>query len=154
MISRLWSTSIPTTIVRPFNYTGNGQGKQFVIPKIVHHFAQRKASIELGNLDVAREFNDVRFVADVYTKLLEIDSASIEATLNICTGRTYTLLEVIRELSDITGNSINIVVDERFVRSNDPKVLGGDPQTLRSVIPDQEQFRLRDTLQWMLNSST
>ena len=58
-------------ITRPFNYTGKSQENIFLIPKIVSHFKNKQKEIELGNLDVKREFNDISFVCDVYKKLLE-----------------------------------------------------------------------------------
>jgi hypothetical protein len=39
---------------------GKGQELQFLISKLVSYFIQKAHSIELGNLEVEREFNDVR----------------------------------------------------------------------------------------------
>ena len=45
--------------------------RAFVVPKLVAHFARRRPHVELGNLDVVRDFSDVRAVAQAYVRLLD-----------------------------------------------------------------------------------
>jgi len=61
-MARTYAVRLPLVITRLFNFTGPGQDVNFVIPKLVEHFAQRAPSIALGNLDVEHEFNDVQSV--------------------------------------------------------------------------------------------
>lgn len=150
-MARLWMDRLPLFIVRPFNYTGVGQDEQFLIPKIVSHFREKKAVIELGNLDVWREFGDVRAVADVYRRLLEHCPAG--ETLNVCTGQTYSLREVIGLCEKITGHSIEIQVNPKFVRANEVRVLTGDNSRLKAAIGDWKTYHLEETLAWMLADS-
>ncbi|HQR83172.1 MAG TPA: NAD-dependent epimerase/dehydratase family protein, partial [Thiotrichales bacterium] len=63
LIARTYFDKLPIILVRPFNYVGLGQPEQFVIPKIVKHFREDAATIELGNIQVEREFNSVYFAA-------------------------------------------------------------------------------------------
>jgi len=80
-MAHLWVKHLPLFIVRPFNYTGVGQDSKFLIPKIVAHFREKRPVIELGNLDVWREFGDVRSVVENYRKL--ITACPVGDTFNI-----------------------------------------------------------------------
>ncbi|CAG4901076.1 GDP-mannose 4,6-dehydratase [Paraburkholderia saeva] len=145
---RTWFDRLPILIARPFNYTGRGQSPNFLVPKIVEHFARRETSISLGNLDVARDFSDVRYVARVYQALLE--SAVAGETVNVCTGQPYTLKQILDMASVLTGHEVEVRVDPAFVRQSDVKVLVGSPAKLRSLVPHVEPIDFRDTLNWML----
>jgi nucleoside-diphosphate-sugar epimerase len=145
---RTWFDRLPILIVRPFNYTGRGQASNFLVPKIVEHFARREPSIELGNIDVARDFSDVRYVADAYEALLDSEAAA--ETVNVCTGTPYTLRDILAKASDLTGHELEIRVNPAFVRQTDVKMLAGSPAKLRSLVPTVEAIPFVDTLRWML----
>ena len=147
-MTELWKEKLPVFIVRPFNYTGVGQDKKFLIPKIVSHFLEKKPLIELGNLDVWREFNDVRFVAECYQRLIELDPP--KGPINICTGQTYSLREVIEHCQDITGHNIEISVNPDFVRANEVLILKGNNEKLKGLFADIPSYPLDTTLRWML----
>lgn len=148
-MARLWSDRVPVTIVRPFNYTGVGQGERFLIPKIVKHFREALPVIELGNLDVWREFGDVRAVASIYRQLIE--SSIVGETFNICTGQAYSLREVIALCESITGHGIELKVNPEFVRENEIPVLKGDGCRLDTFLKDRKNYKLEETLRWMLD---
>lgn len=145
-MSRLWCDKLPIAITRPFNYTGVGQADNFLLPKIVGHFTRRATRIELGNLDVWRDFGDVRWVAKAYQRLLACRASGV---FNICSGRAYALREVISMMEEIAGYRIEVAVNPAFVRPNEVKTLTGDASKLVSVIGDWRPCSLRDTLQWM-----
>lgn len=145
----LYKDKLPLFIVRPFNYTGIGQAENFLVPKIVMHFQQKKAMIELGNLDVWREFGDVRSVADSYRQLLELAPAG--NTFNVGTGKSYSLREVIALCEAITRHKIEIRVNPQFVRTNEVRMLKSDSTRLQEFLgQDPYTTNLEDTLRWML----
>jgi len=150
-MAKLWISRLPLFIVRPFNYTGVGQDEKFLIPKIVSHFREKKPVIELGNLEVWREFGDVRAVTHAFKRLLE--QHPVGETFNICTGQPYSVQEVIALCEKITGHSIEIKVNARFVRANEVRVLAGDNRRLRGLIGDWQTRSLEETLRWMLQDS-
>jgi nucleoside-diphosphate-sugar epimerase len=138
-------------VVRPFNYTGVGQAESFLIPKIVNHVRRRVPLIELGNLEVARDFSDVRTVVQCYQLLLEA-RAAVGQTFNVCSGRAWTLNEVLDMVREISGHSFEVRVNPAFVRQNEVKLLVGSTAKLEAAIGAQPAIALDDTLRWMLEA--
>ncbi len=147
--AKLYQGCLPIIIARPFNYTGVGQTANFLIPKIVDHFRRRAPVIELGNLDVARDFSDVRSVVVAYQKLLE-SPAAVGQTFNVCSGHAYTLMQVVDMAKAITGHDIEVRVNPAFVRQNEVKLLQGSCERLIGVIGGTSGIALEETLRWML----
>ncbi|MDF3838086.1 GDP-mannose 4,6-dehydratase [Cupriavidus basilensis] len=149
-MAKLWEDKLPITIVRPFNYTGVGQTPNFVLPKIVAHFRERRPVLELGNLNVIRDFSDVRSVVAAYAQLLNGKFAG--QTFNTCSGVGYSLGDVLTILHDLTGHRPEIKVNMAFVRANEVHKLIGSNTKLRQAIGAMPDIALRDTLQWMLET--
>lgn len=149
-MAKLWQDKLPLFFVRPFNYTGIGQSEDFLLPKIVSHFKRRAPIIELGSLDVYRDFSDVRVVAEVYRRLLEVKP--LGQTINICSGRAHALHEVLALAEKISGHTIGVRVNSEFVRANEVKSLCGDVTRLHSLIGEIKSPSLEDTLRWMLEN--
>jgi nucleoside-diphosphate-sugar epimerase len=147
-MARLWLDKLPIILARPFNYTGVGQSDNFLLPKIVKHFREKAPVLELGNLDVWRDFSDVRALVNAYRGLIESDA--VGATVNVCSGQTYSLREVVAICSAITGHQLKITVNPAFVRANEVKTLCGNASKLRSIIGEWSTPKLEDTLRWML----
>lgn len=147
-MAKLWLSKLPLFIVRPFNYTGIGQSEDFLLAKIVAHFRRRAPVIELGNLDVWRDFSDVRTVAQAYSRLLEVKP--LGQVVNICSGTSHSLREVIAMAENITGHKIEVRVNPDFVRPNEVKHLGGNSAYLQSLIGEIAAPPLEETIRWML----
>jgi len=144
---RVHSNARSTVVFRPFNYTGVGQSEQFIIPKLVKHYALREPEIELGNIDVAREFNDVRWAVSAYVAALDYEGAQV--TLNLCTGNAHKLRDVMMTLESITGHQPKLKTNQAFVRANDLPSLAGDPERLNAEFVLAQPSSLNDTLSWM-----
>ena len=148
-MANLWHDKLPIIITRPFNYTGVGQEEKFLIPKIVTHFKDRARVIELGNLDVWRDFSDVRALVAAYLGLLD-NPLAIGKTVNICSGVAVSLRKVIAMCEAITDHTIQVQVNPAFVRANEVKTLCGNPALLQSLVPGWQPMELEQTLRWML----
>jgi GDP-6-deoxy-D-talose 4-dehydrogenase len=127
------------------------QAPQFLIPKLVSHFARRANRIELGNLHVEREFNDVRMVCAAYLGLLAHGEPG--QVYNVCSGEPHTLQHVIATLQAITGHAMAVDVNPAFVRANEVHRLCGSPAKLHAAVGPLGHWALEDTLRWMLETN-
>jgi nucleoside-diphosphate-sugar epimerase len=150
-MSRPYCDRLPIVITRPFNYTGVGHPSNFVIPTIVDHFKQKATSIELGNLEVLREYNDVRDICQMYLRLLELGQPGL--TYNLATGRTHSLGAVIGILQNLCGYEIAVKSNPQFMRAHEIHLLAGDGRLLQRCIGDIDLHSLEQTLKWMLEST-
>jgi nucleoside-diphosphate-sugar epimerase len=150
-MAHLWQSQLPLTVVRPFNYIGRGQSKDFVIAKIADHIRRRAPVIELGNLDVERDFSDVRRVVDAYLRLLSLDKPPT-GPLNVCSGQGTSLREIIELACELGGHRPEIRVNPAFVRANEVRVLVGNPAALESCIGPLKTYSLRETMTWILSA--
>ena len=142
-----WHARLPIVIARPFNYTGPGQSEAFVMSKIVHAFHRRDPVIRLGNLDVARDLSDIRFVCEAYFRLLQ--SRSTGQIFNICSGNSIHLLRVLELLREISGHDARVEVDPALVRKDDIKDLCGSTLHLFETVGEIPVILHRDIFSYM-----
>jgi nucleoside-diphosphate-sugar epimerase len=148
-VARLYANQLPLVVTRPFNYTGVGQSDSFLIPKIINHVRQRAPVIELGNLQVARDFSDVRTVVQYYSRLLESPGA-IGQTFNVCSGVAHSLSDVLAMARSLSGHAMEVRVNPAFVRANEVATLIGSRAKLDACVGTVPVIPLEETLRWML----
>ena len=149
-VASLWSDRLKIIVTRPFNYTGLGQNKSFLVPKIISHFQQKKTLINLGNIDVTRDISDVRTVSSIYRLLIEKNPAP--GTYNICSGTAVSIKEIIDAASSVYDHQLNVNVSQELMRSSDIVYQCGDQTKLRNAIGDFKAYCLEDTLNWFFQS--
>ena len=147
-MAKLWAQNFPITIVRPFNYTGVGQSDSFLLPKIVNHFKRNAEVVELGNMDIGRDFCDVRDVVTAYRELLESEHTETEI-INVCSGRLVTLGQILDAAREISGNVVQAVSNPELIRINEVQTLYGDSSKLKRILGGWEPRPFEETLRWM-----
>ena len=151
-MAKTFFNQLPVVIVRPFNYTGPGQKPNFLIPKLIAHFAEKKECIELGNLNIEREFNNVKMICAAYFELLQFGEPG--EIYNVSSGQAYSLQYVINTLINLTGHTPQIRVNPDFVRASEVRRMCGNPQKLISLLQAHgvllPTISLESTLQEML----
>jgi nucleoside-diphosphate-sugar epimerase len=149
-MARLWNDRLPIIVARPFNYTGVGQHENFLLPKIVAHFRRGARDIELGNLNVSRDFSDVRVVAASYRRLLA--AAPAGQVFNVCSGIGHSLGEALDLMAGIAGYAIDVHVNPAFLRANEVARLVGSNARLAAAIGTLTSPPLVETLRWMYSA--
>lgn len=148
-VAKIYSGKLPVVVTRPFNCIGKGQSQKYVISKIVEAFNKREKSIELGNLEVRRDFIDIRDVSKVYADLIRIKPAGV--TVNICSGKSYSIIEAIEICRKITKNKINVKTSFSLCRQNDIEKITGSVSRLSSLVNISGFRSFDETLNWMLD---
>jgi dTDP-glucose 4,6-dehydratase len=91
----------PVTILRPFNTYGRKKDTHFFIEKTITQMLQSNI-VKLGNPDAVRDFLYVDDHVQGYLTALE-NQDSIGEAINLCTGKPYSLADVIKLAKEITG---------------------------------------------------
>jgi nucleoside-diphosphate-sugar epimerase len=146
-----WFDSLPIIITRPFNYTGPKQDVKFLIPKIISHFVSRSKTLTLGNINVSRDFSDVRTICDSYRLLCTVKQTGI--TVNLCNNTLTSLKEIISITEKITGHKLKIKVNPDFIRPNEIKKLQGCNKRLTELIGDINRPAIEETIDWMIREA-
>jgi len=122
------SYGLDVVLARPFNHIGPGQSPRFV----VSDFSRQVARIELGlqepvlyvgNLEVSRDFLDVRDVVAAYLCLFERGRGS--EMYNVCSGQEVYLAELVRTIVGFSSRNIEIRVDRSRIRPTDTPRFSG-----------------------------
>jgi GDP-4-dehydro-6-deoxy-D-mannose reductase len=134
--------------MRAFNQAGPGQPDDYVVGTLTRQVAQaeaagrREAVIQLGNLDSARDFTDVRDVVRAYA-----DAAEVRAgTYNVCSGRAMTVRELLELLRDAARVEVRHEVDPDRLRTHDVPEIRGTAERLAEVTGWSPQIPLAQTV--------
>jgi len=149
-IANTYKDELNVLITRPFNYTGLGQDDKFLIPKIVQHFKNKAATLQLGNLNVSRDFSNVRWVVQAYVALLALENRD-QNIVNLCSGEMSSIDEVLQIVRRLTGVSLCIQSSEAHVRAADIVRQCGSNERLFQMVPSLPRpITISDTLEEMV----
>lgn len=149
-VARLYMDRLPIMLTRPFNYTGVGQSPSFFVAKVIDHARSGSVGLRLGNLDVERDFTDVRDLVRAYGMLIE--GRCRGDVVNICSGVSTSLRTVIDIVSELSGVVFDIESDSGLMRNHDVDRLAGSNARFTELTGGLAFRPLRETLQWMLQA--
>ena len=142
-----------TLMARSFNHAGPRQSAQYVLSALARQVAEveagRRPRVEVGNLDVVRDFTDVRDVVRGYRLLAERGEPG--EVYNLGTGRGTKIADALDILAGLAVVPIEVWVDPARVRPVDQPLLVADPAKLRAATGWEPLLAIEQTLADMLD---
>ncbi len=119
---------------RGFNHTGPRRAPVFVCSDFARQIIDiekglKQPVMEVGNLDAKRDFTDVRDMVRAYW--LSLEKGTPGSVYNICTGRSYSIREILGKLVEISGVRVDVRTDKGRLRPSDVPLLEGDNSAFR-----------------------
>jgi GDP-4-dehydro-6-deoxy-D-mannose reductase len=134
---------------RSFNHTGPGQSAAFVASNFARQVAMIEAGgapplLKVGNLEVKRDFSDVRDVCRAYLDLLGRGVAG--EVYNVCSGKAVSIGGILEIILGHASVSIEVGVDSSRLRGQDIPLLLGDGGRLTGAIGERTLIPLEQSL--------
>lgn len=156
LLCQQWSFSEPWRIIvaRPFNHIGPGQGEAFVIPSMARQLIRvrqglQPAQLEVGDVDVTRDFLDVRDVLQAYLALLEHGRNG--EIYNVCSGVEQRVRDLIMQMANLTGVEVDLVQDASRMRKSEQRRVVGCSKKLQKETGWKPGTSITETLQSVLS---
>lgn len=155
-LSKLYVDKFGLDIVmtRSFNHIGPRQSSKFVVSSFVEQLVniadgKSENKMMVGNIDVVRDFTDVRDVVDAYYSI--VTKSPNRETYNVCSGKGTVLREVINIISKQLNITPKIIVDESRLRSNEIMSVVGDNTKIKTNLGWQPKYDLEKTIADMIS---
>jgi len=140
-------------LARPFNHIGWGQSDRFVVSDFARQivaikYGRRPPVVEIGDIDVTRDFTDVEDVVHAYFALLERGVPG--ATYNVCSGRDRSIRSILERLADLAGVTVSTAPADVRMRKAEQRRMCGDPSAIHRATGWRATTALDDSLRAML----
>jgi len=156
LISTIYTNGYGVDIVktRSFNHIGPGQSSNFVISSFARQIIERKLGIavgpiKVGNLEVVRDFIDVRDVVSAYWNVLLNGKAG--EVYNVCSGTGFSINQVLEKMIEISGVNCTIEVQHDLIRPIDNPIIIGDNNKIFRDCNWKPDYLIEDSLIDIMN---
>ncbi len=151
---------LDVVVARPFNHIGPGQDPRFVIPSLAKQIVAIRRGcqdplITVGDIDVKRDFTDVRDIVASYSALLL--KGSTGRIYNVASGRDRSVREMLSAMLEIEQVEAEIKIDSSRLRPGEQRRVVADctlihqdtgwypnidiHQTLEDILKDCEEIQ-------------
>jgi len=141
--------NLPIVTVRPFNHIGPGQSSAFVTADFARQIARieaglQKPLIKVGDLTARKDFTDVRDMVRAYIAAIELCPPG--RVFNICSGRAFSIREILDLLFKISGVQAKVVQEKKRLRATGSSATRVDSSSFRKITGWKPRTPLRKTL--------
>jgi GDP-4-dehydro-6-deoxy-D-mannose reductase len=142
------------TILRPSNHTGPRRKPLYVLSGFAKQLAEikrglRQPVLSVGNLNVHRDFVDVRDVVRAYSFVSMSDRAN-QQIFNVCSGTTHPISWLLDRMIDAAGVNVEIRIDPGRFRPTDANYIRGNNSKIKDVTGWRPEIPIETTLQDLL----
>lgn len=139
---------------RSFNHSGPGQTPDFVLSSFARQIAEaetglRPPRIQVGDLQVERDFSDVRDVVRAYQLLLRFGTPG--EVYNICSGESYSIKMLLDTLCSLARVKMQVEVESSRLRPQQASNITGNADKLRQATGWKPEIPIHQTLQDLLD---
>lgn len=156
LLCQQWSYTEPWRIIiaRPFNHIGPEQAESFVIPSMARQLIRvqqgsQPAQLDVGDVDVTRDFLDVRDVLQAYLALLEHGRSG--EIYNVCSGVERRVRKLIMQMANLAGVEVDLVQDASRMRFSEQRRVVGCSKKLQNETGWKPSISNTETLQRVLS---
>jgi GDP-4-dehydro-6-deoxy-D-mannose reductase len=147
-------TGLRVIVARAFPHSGRGQDDRFVLPAFAKRLLLAKRlsapAIEVGNLDVVREFNHVSDVVEAYCRLLV--SGEPGEVYNVASGVGVRLRDVLERMCELVGYRVVPETSPTLLRRVDIPYLVGNADKLKAATGWSPKVSLDAVLQEVIDA--
>lgn len=156
MLSQIFAKDYGVDIIltRSFNHIGPWQDNRFVVASFIEktleikRSGEKKGIIEVGDLDIVRDFVDVRDVVRAYWMLLCKGRGG--EVYNICSGNGIKLESILVEIGNIVQVKVIGKSVKEYIRPDDNKIVIGSNKKIFNELGWKPEIELRKTLMDMV----
>jgi GDP-4-dehydro-6-deoxy-D-mannose reductase len=140
-------------MTRSFNHIGPGQRPQFVVASFVKQLVEASkqggdALLKVGNIEVIRDFSDVRDVVRAYWDILTKGKPG--EAYNVCSGKGTRLSDLIQIIATELKLNVTTKVDPALVRPVDAPAVIGSHDKITNELGWEPQIPLNQTIRDMI----
>jgi GDP-4-dehydro-6-deoxy-D-mannose reductase len=142
-------------VARPFNHIGPGQDERFVVPSLAAQVVRiaegaREGSITAGDIDVTRDFSDVRDVVRAYAALLRQGRSG--EIYNVASGSETRVSDILATLVALAGIDATTHQDASRLRPSEQRRMVASADKLRRDTGWAPRFAIQQTLTDILDN--